>query len=193
MEKMSRYKYYFRKPKSEIVKDALKWIAVSGAVCVAATSPYFAVNIVRNFKNGNKYTKKKVCDTFYNLRRQGCLKIENKNHQIYISLTDSGRKMAGRFQIDSLKISKPKKWDKRWRIVIFDIIQLKSLQRNAFRGKLRELGFTPLQKSVWINPYPCKDEIELLREFFGLGQREIRLITAEDIENADSLIKTFKL
>jgi len=29
-----------------------------------------------------------------------------------------------------------------------------------------------------IHPYPCKDEIELLREFFGLGRKEVRLITA---------------
>ena len=190
---MSKFKYYFKKPTSEITKDIFKGLAVAGAICIAATSPYFSANIIRQFKFRNKYKTKKVCDTFYNLRRQGCLKIEEKNHQIYISLTERGKKMAGRFQIDSLKINKPKKWDKKWRVVIFDIIQLKKLQRNAFREKLRDLGFLPLQKSVWINPHPCKDEIELLREFFGLGQREIRLITAEDIENADFLTKTFKL
>lgn len=101
--------------------------------------------------------------------------------------------MAGRFQIDSLKIDKPKKWDKRWRIVIFDISHLKNLQRNTFRGKLKELGFYPLQKSVWIHPFPCKDEIELLREFFGLSQKEIRLITAENIEEAGFLKTIFKI
>ncbi len=101
--------------------------------------------------------------------------------------------MAGRFQIDSLKINKPKDWDKKWRIVIFDIAQLKSLQRNAFRGKLKELGFYPLQKSVWIHPYKCKDEIELLCEFFGLGKKEIRLITAENIEDDRYLREIFKI
>ncbi|MDO8558962.1 MAG: hypothetical protein Q7R84_01390 [bacterium] len=190
---MSKYKYYFRKPKSEITKDILKWLTIAGAVSVAAASPYFVTNLVNGFKNKNKYKKKKIGDTFYNLRRQGCLNINVKGHRVFISLTERGKKMAGRFQIDSLKINKLKKWDRKWRIVIFDIIQLKRLQRNAFRGKLMELGFSPLQKSVWINPYPCKDEIELLREFFGLGQREIRLIVAEDIENVDFLIKTFKL
>jgi len=29
---MSKYKYYFRKPKSEIVKDILKALALSGAI-----------------------------------------------------------------------------------------------------------------------------------------------------------------
>lgn len=190
---MSRYKYYFRKPKSEITKDIFKWLAAAGVVCVVATSPYFTTNIIRNFKNRSKYKRKKVSDTFYNLRRQGCVKIEEKNHQIYISLTERGRKMAGRFQIDSLKINEPKKWDKKWRLVIFDIAQLKSLQRSVFRGKLKDLNFYPLQKSVWIHPYSCKDEIGLLREFFGLNKKEVRLITADNIEEDDFLRKIFKL
>ncbi|MBI2041973.1 MAG: hypothetical protein HYT20_03070 [Candidatus Nealsonbacteria bacterium] len=191
---MSKYKYYFAKPRSEIVKDALKGLAVTGAICIAATSPYFATNLLRGLQNGKKYNKsKKIYDTFYNLKRQGYINIENKNHQIYISLTREGKKKAGRFQIDSLKINKPKKWDKKWRLVIFDIAQLKRLQRNAFRGKLKELGFCPLQKSVWVHPYKCNDEIGLLREFFGLSQKEIRLIIAEDIEEERFLRKIFKL
>jgi len=190
---MSKYKYYFRKPKSEIVKDILSWLAMAGVICVAATSPYFILNIIRSFKKVRKYNKKKVYDVFYNLRRQGCIDIRKRNHQIYIALTEKGRKKAGRFQIDSLKINKPRKWDKKWRLVIFDISQLQRLKRNAFRGKLKELGFYPLQKSVWVCPYPCKDEIELLREFFGLTKKEIRLITAENIEDDNFLRKVFKL
>ncbi|MEK9135109.1 MAG: hypothetical protein AAB451_02315 [Patescibacteria group bacterium] len=190
---MSQYKYYFRKPKSEIAKDALRWLAISGAVAIAATSPYFVQNIIKNFKSAGKYQKKKVYDTFYNLRKRGFINFENKNHQIYISLTDKGKKAAGRFQIDDLKINKPKKWDGKWRLVIFDIIQLQRLKRDVFRGKLKELGFRPLQKSIWVCPYECKDEIRLLRDFFGLGKKEIRLITADDIEADNSLMEVFKI
>jgi DNA-binding transcriptional regulator PaaX len=191
---MSKYKYYFKKPTSEISKDILKGLVYAGAIYFAASSPHFTIHLMRmrNLKK-KKYRRKQVYDTFYNLKRQGYLDVRKSNHQIYISLTERGRKMAGRFQIDSLKINKPKKWDRRWRVVIFDIAQLKNFQRNAFRGKLKELGFFLLQKSVWIYPYPCKDEIELLREFFGLGEKEIRLITAENIENDDFLRKIFKL
>ena len=190
---MSQYKYYFRKPKSEITKDVLKLLAIGGAVAIAATSPYFVPNIIKNFKSARKYQKKKVYDTFYNLRKRGFINFENKNYQIYISLTDKGKKAAGRFQIDDLKINKPKKWDGKWRLVIFDIVQLQRLKRDVFRGKLKELGFRPLQKSIWVCPYACKDEIGLLRDFFGLGKKEIRLITADDIEADNSLIETFKL
>lgn len=184
---MSQYKYYFKKPRSEIVKDVFKWLATSGAVCIAAASPYFAVNLLKGFGQESKYKKKNVYDVFYRLKKEGCIKVERRGHQVFISLTKEGKKKAGRFQIDSLKINKPKKWDKKWRIVIFDIAQLKKMQRNAFREKIKELGFHSLQKSVLACPYECKDEIGLLRDFFGLGKNEIRLITAENIEDDSHL------
>lgn len=193
---MSKYKYYLKKPKSEITKDVLKWLAVSGAVYLAGSSPYFSFNLIKNFKKRHKYKKykkKRLYDTFYNFKKQGLLKIERRNHQVYISLTEKGRKKANWMQIDDLKIKKPKKWDRKWRVVIFDIVQLKTLQRNAFRSKIRELGFKPLQKSVWVHPFKCEDEVALLRDFFGLTKKEICLITAEKIENSNHLRKLFKL
>ncbi|MDI6591594.1 MAG: hypothetical protein QME61_01480 [Patescibacteria group bacterium] len=188
-----KYKYYFRKPKSEIAKDVLTWLLIAEAVYIAASSPYFVKNLIENYKKWKRYPKKKIYDTFYSLRKQGCLKIERKGPQIYISLTEKGKKKAGMFQIDSLKIKRPKKWDKKWRIVIFDISELKKIHREAFRGKLKELGFHPLQKSVWIHPFDCQAEIELLREFFGLSEKDIRLIVAEDIGDDRKLRRIFNL
>ena len=101
--------------------------------------------------------------------------------------------MAGWLQIDALKINRPKKWDGKYRIIIFDIAQLKKFYREALRGKLKELGFYPLQKSVWIHPFDCRDEIEVLREFFGLDQKEMRLIVSEDIGPDGWLKKIFKI
>lgn len=166
---------------------------VAGTIYIAASSPYFSLNLWKSFKRGRKYEKKKVADAFYRLRKRGCIGIKHRGPQIYISLTERGRKEAGWLQIDALKIKKPKKWDRRWKIVIFDISQLKKFYREAFRGKLKELGFYPLQKSVWIHPFDCRDEIELLREFFGLTEKEVRLIITEDIGKDDWLKKIFKL
>jgi DNA-binding transcriptional regulator PaaX len=190
---IKKYKYYFYKPKSEIVKDILNWLMLAGAVYIAASSPYFVRNLLKEFKKWQKYPKKKITDTFYNLKRRGLIKIEQKRGQIYITLTEEGKKRAGRFQIDALKIKRSKKWNGKWRIVIFDISQLKKIHREAFRGKLKQLGFYPLQKSVWVHAFDCQAEVELLREFFGLTEKEIRLIIAEKIENDQELKKFFKL
>lgn len=193
---MSQYKYYFRKPKSEIVKDVLTGLILTGAICVAATSPYFGVNLMRYFRHAKKYRKsekKNIYNAFYRLRKQGCLEFNLRNHQLYISLTEKGKKMAGRFQIDSLKVKKPLRWDRKWRVVIFDIPDRFRVKREAFRGKLKEIGLYQLQKSVWVYPYDCRDEIELLREFFGLDKKQVRLIVADDVEEDIYIKEIFKL
>lgn len=193
---MTKYKYYFRKPKSEIIKDILLGLAASGAIVIAATSPYFASNLLKGFKNCKKYgkkEKKKIYNAFYLLRKTNCIIMKKENNQIYISLTEQGKKKAGWLQIDSLKIKKPKIWDKKWRLVLFDIGEIKRIYREAFRGKLKELGFYPLQKSVWIYPFNCSDELELLRDFFGLSTKELRLITTNCMGEEEFLKKIFKL
>jgi hypothetical protein len=46
---IKKYKYYFYKPKSEIVKDILNWLMLAGAVYIAASSPYFVRNLLKEF------------------------------------------------------------------------------------------------------------------------------------------------
>lgn len=190
---MSKLKYYFKKPKSEIAKNILGVLVIGGMVTVAATSPYFIFNIMRAFKQLRKYPNKRVYNTFYKLKKRGMINFYKKGNQIYISLTEKGKRNAGWMQVDDLKIKKPKKWDGCWRIVIFDIINLKRIYREALRGKLKDLGFHLLQKSVWIIPYDCKDEIYLLKDFFGLEDSELRLIVAKEIGNDSAFVKLFKL
>jgi DNA-binding transcriptional regulator PaaX len=190
---MTKYKYYLKKPKSEIIKDILTILIVSGMVCIAATSPYFGTNIVKGFKKMKRYNKKKVYNTFYKLRKSGCIRIKSQKGQIYISLTEKGKKKAGWLQIDSLKIKRPRKWDRKWRLVAFDISQPRLLYREALRGKLKELGFYLLQKSIWVHPFDCRDEVNLLRDFFSFSEDEMRLIVANDIGRDRGLKEIFKL
>ena len=190
---MSKYRYYFRKPKSEIAKDILGSLIIGGMIAVAATSPFFIINLIKCFKGLKKYPNKKVYDTFYKLKKQGLVDFYKKNNQIYISLTEKGKKKAGWMQIDALKIKKPKKWDGKWRILLFDIMETKKFHREALRGKLIELGFRLLQKSAWIIPYECKDEIGLLKSFFGLSDKEVKLAVVSNIEGEKELKERFKL
>lgn len=193
MASIRKYKYYFKKPKSEIVKDILSLLITGGAIIVAANSPYFVPNIIRKYEKWKKYPNQKVSDTFYRLRRRGLIDIQTVNHQIYISLTKEGRKKAGIFQIDKLKIARPKRWDRKWRLLMFDVPQERKISREALRGKLKELGFLPLQKSVWVYPFECRAEVDILQDFFGLSQNELRLIIAENIGDDSNLQRNFDL
>lgn len=190
---IKKYKYYFRKPKSEIAKNFLYWLAIAGVVFIAASSPYFIRNLIKNIGKMKKYPKEKISNTFYNLKRQGLIEVNKKGRQIYIKLTEKGQRKAGWMQIDSLKIKKPKRWDEKWRLVLFDISNLKKFYREAFRGKLKELGFYQLQKSVWVHAFDCQAEIELLKDFFGLSDKELRFIVVDNIGLDEDLKKNFKI
>jgi phenylacetic acid degradation operon negative regulatory protein len=43
-------------------------------------------------------------------------------------------------------------WDKKWRIILFDVPESKRTIRQMFRLKLMDLGARMLQSSVWITP-----------------------------------------
>lgn len=190
---ITKYKYYFAKPKSEIAKDIFHWLLIAGAVSIAATSPYFIQNLLKANTGLIKYKKRKIHDTFSSFKKKGFIEVHHSNNQIYISLTKEGRRKAGLFQIDSLKVQRPPKWDGKWRVLIFDISQEKKFYREALRGKLKELGFAPYQKSVWIHAFDCRTEMELLRDFFGLSSNEMCLIIAEKVENDQELRKIFRV
>jgi len=180
-----------------LTKKILKGLLLAGAIWVAASSPYFSFYLSRGLRKAlqrRKYIKTKdptFYNTFYYLKNKGYLDIQKRNKQVYISLTREGRKKAGKYVIDDLEIKKPKKWDKKWRVVIFDIPNITNIKRAALRGKLKELGFYKLQQSVWVFPYDCGQEINLLKDFFGLKNKELNLITGR-IENDSFLRRYFK-
>jgi len=85
-----------------------------------------------------------------------------------------------------------KDWDGRWRIVVFDIPEKMRRSRDVLRDKLERLGFYELQKSVFVFPYQCEDEINFIIEYFNLRQY-VRTGILEKIDNDLHLKKIFKL
>lgn len=87
-------------------------------------------------------------------------KIE-KQGEVYIRLTSQGSKKIAR-DFPLLAFQK-KRWDKKWRVVMFDIEEKSRKVRERFRNKLKELGFGMLQESVFISPYDIsKDFTEFI-------------------------------
>lgn len=76
---------------------------------------------------------------------------------------------------------------------MFDIAQNKRIIREALRGKLKQLGFQPFQKSVWICPFKCEAEIELLKDFFGFTDKEIQLVVTDNVGQDNEWKKVFKI
>src|SRR3989344_8664514 len=107
-------------------------------------------------------------------------------------LSENGKKRALRFNIDKLEIKKPPSWDKKWRIVMFDIPEKLRWLRDSLRFHFREIGLIELQKSVFVFPYPCNDEIEFIIESYN-ARKHVRFILADKIDNELHLKKKFHL
>lgn len=93
---------------------------------------------------------------------------EKPNGAIEMILTEKGKARALKFNIDLMALPIFNRWDRIWRMVLFDIPETKRRGRDALRLKLKDLGFVEWQKSVFVYPYPCRDEIDFIIEFFEL-------------------------
>lgn len=117
---------------------------------------------------------------------------ENNDGTVTLVLTDKGKEKALTYNLDKMEIKKPVQWDKKWRIVLFDIPERIKKVREAMRDHFKNLGFYEFQKSVFVHPYDCKDEIEYLIEFYDI-RKFVRFIIAESLDNELHLKDYFKI
>ena len=117
---------------------------------------------------------------------------ENIDGTVRVVLTEMGRSKILKYDLDKIEIKKPARWDKLWRLVVFDIPEDKNLGRKALAAKLKELGFYPMQKSVFIHPYECKDEIDFITEMFELTPY-VRFLRVKDVDIELDLKERFHL
>jgi len=115
---------------------------------------------------------------------------ESANGMCKVTLTEKGKRKIIAFNVDNLAIKKPNSWDKKWRMVIFDIPESKKKARNALRQKLRDMDFYCWQKSVFVHPYNCLEEVEFLAELFQV-RPYVRFFEASKIMNESELLLHF--
>ena len=183
----------------ETTREILDYLVLAGAITIAATSPYFLVSLARAILKNKKYFKKKLEDykiarALNRLKKNRLIILrELENNRLVVELTEKGKRLVREIKVDELSIEKPGTWDKKWRVVIFDIPdETKRRARDALRDKLKNLGFYQLQKSVLAFPYPCEKEVQFLCELFEITPF-VNLIVAESIYNDVWLRKHFQL
>jgi len=126
------------------------------------------------------------------LRKQKDVKLLNENGKLTLKLTEKGRIKLLKYDIKNLKLKKPQKWDGKWRLIIYDIPDSKISAREVFRKLLRSLEFLKLQESVYLTPYPCEEEIELLRNYYDII-KDVILLTVSGIEQEEAYKNYFKI
>ena len=140
------------------------------------------------FPPDEEIDENKIRQSLYNLKKRKYIKyIYSKDKtEIRFELTKKGKEIVQGYQVDDLRISKKQKWDGKWRFIVFDIPEKQKYRRDVLRGRLETLGFFRIQQSVYLFPYPCEKELDLLCEYFEI--RRYVLIFTGDI-NRDFGVK----
>lgn len=136
--------------------------------------------------------KQRLRETLSRMKRKGLVSFEERGGKRYPILTKKGVARAEILKIYGLSIEKPRRWDRRWRIVIFDIPHTRRALRDRIRGILKRLGFYQLQRSVWVHPYDCEEIVSLLKLDLRI-RTEVRYIIADAIEYDRPLRNHFDL
>lgn len=129
-----------------------------------------------------------IRSTASRLKGKGLVTFESGHY----CLTKSGEEILNQWQMADYRIPRPKRWDKKWRVIIFDIPEKRRAVRREVRGILIEAGFQRLQDSVWVYPYDCEDVIGLMKVNLGIGKYLLYMIV-DRIENDKHLRIEFDL
>jgi hypothetical protein len=176
------------------VKDILillaKGIVIASSILVPPSALFYKE--ILDYKD---YKDQQEWDKFNPWRLKQILKRLEKQKVIeirgnVIQITDKGRNKVLQYNLETMCLKK--QTDGKWRIIMYDIANLKKRERELFRYMLKKLRLLQLQESVYLTPYVCEDEIEYLRQYFHIGN-DVLVLKVIGIENEEAYRRYFGL
>jgi len=176
--------------KGKINSAIIGTLAVAGALTLGVLAPNLAAALGKNLlKPSDRQGMKR---SLSRLIQHGYVEFKVEHGKKRLHLTHKGEKYAALMGEGKLAPKKPKHWDQKWRILIFDIPEKRRAVRDHIRLTLMNLGFHRLQDSVWVYPYDCEDLITILKADFRIG-KDVLYIVADAVEFDDPLKTHFGL
>jgi hypothetical protein len=172
-----------RAKRVQIENIILGSLTVAGGLSMAL----FAPNILRLLKHADpewllkRDPQRRIRESVSRLKRKGLVEFRIEHGKKRLRLTKKGQRKVDSIWSDSFTLTKPKRWDGKWRLVIFDIPERKRVTRNKIRALVSRLGFLRLQDSVWVYPYDCEELVTLLKADLKIGLAVLYII-ADAIE-----------
>ena len=189
MKKKSRLDYY--RMSSTMQKIVLLLYGGFSLGLTCRPDRYFKIikNIGKEWETIDQRALKNAIRNLY--RSHLVFTKDNDDGSVSIVLTDNGHQKALTYDIDSISIKPMKKWDEKWRLVVFDVPEKFKKARNALSLSLKNMGLYRLQKSVFVHPFECKDEVDFVVEFWNV-RSFVRYIVTHSVDNDLHLRDIFK-
>ena len=181
-------------------RGILEALLIGGGIMLALTTAPTALMALAGIgyliRSEDRARNRKLRSAFEYLSRQQYIRKRKNGKGVYIELTPKGhQRILRHIERRTLRepIPRPPVWDKKWRIILFDIPAQERTKRNAFRAFIRRQGAVMIQKSVWVHPFDCREQVSLLRDLFRLSDAQLRLIETHSIGYDTPLRKHFKI
>ena len=149
-----------------------------------AAKPFISYKREQDYKKWQKFNLPRLKWVLKRLESQK--EIEVKGEQVI--LTEKGKRKILKFNLGNLELRK--KWDGHWRIIIYDIPKHQKKESDYFRQLLKRIKCHQLQKSVYLTPYVCEDEIEYIKQLLGIGS-SVKVLKVASLENEETYRKYF--
>lgn len=177
-----------RNRKANLKKFILSSVMAVGLLGVVMVAPNVLSAIKKAGFSPIKRQKESIKLSRDRLVKKGLLKYEGS----FLKLTQKGEDVLRRLELVNFQLKKPRRWDGKWRVLIFDIPEKRKMVREQIRTMLIRIGFIRLQDSVWVYPYDCEDVTVLLKADFKVG-KDLLYMIVESIEYDTALRKHFSL
>ncbi len=155
-----------RRRRKDLQRYVLSAVALSGGLVIAAVAPNVLQLLGRHRLSSVPRQGELVVRARKRLIEKGLLKSEGG----YVRITEKGERKLLELEGMRYQVSKTKKWDGRWRMLIFDIPEKRKSLRNRIRETLMGVGFIKVQDSVWLYPFDCEEFVVLLKADFRIGK-----------------------
>ncbi len=177
---------------SPVVDGLLRLFAISSLTATALLAPnaiqLFDKPLKKYFaKLDERAAAREMNRLLGYMRRKG---LVTEDYQHGLAITKKARRRLELADLDAVTIAGPAKWDKQWRLIIYDIPEKYKAERDQFAFRLRQLGCQQLQRSVWIHPFPCEEAVNVLAVSHSIDTYITYFVTAH-INNEAALKKRF--
>lgn len=178
------------RPAATMTKGLLLVAGLGGALAVGIMAP----NLFKILNIDDSRRKKRLSRegfyslkrSFYRLKEQKLIELAPANGSLKWRLTEAGRNAIEKILKRDQKIKRPRYWDRKWRLVLFDVPSIQKKAREAFRRELQAMGCYQLQKSVWAYPFSCSREVFETASLFEI-EHCVEICTVEDFSNSKAL------
>lgn len=183
-----------RRQKENIQRTLLAVVGVAGILAVTAVAPNVFQALPHIMGKDRYKLAFKTRTAVDRLIAKGYMRRVRKNESVYLELTSAGRQhlLLEQARASSPASARRKRWDGRYRLVMFDIPEKRKTTRDRLRLLMKNFGFMRLQNSVWVSPYDCEELISLVKAELRIGSA-ILYALVDQIEGEKRIKDYFRL